>query len=256
MVDWIRRRHRKRLLACLLAPSLAAVVYFGWRASLARRADEQEAIMRSIAQLGGRFSLDSDYLDPPAYGPPQWLQALVGRHYFSNVVSVNLGTTRLDDAYLGKLASLDHLQSLGIWQTHVNDAGLTAILRLAELETLDISQTDITDEGLRQLMQLGSMRVLVVGGDRLTDQGLEHLKQMSKLNLLCVVGNQFSLPAKQRLEQSLPDTTVVFVPVPQMAVGAARGPIVNPAEPTNRRQPPRPPATPGKKLLPVQGQFT
>ncbi|HVA46307.1 MAG TPA: hypothetical protein VNH11_08035 [Pirellulales bacterium] len=54
---------------------------------------------------------------------------------------------------------------------------------------------------------------------------------MAKLELLCVVGDQFSGPAKDDLQQSLPDTTVVFVPLPKVAGGGNRGRIGHPAQP-------------------------
>jgi hypothetical protein len=258
MVDWIRWARRRPLLCGVVTPCLALGVFFAWRASLARHVDEQEAAMTAIAQQGGLFSLDTDFIDPPSYGPPQWLRSLIGERYFSNIVSVNLGATGATDANVRQLANLTHLQSLGIWQTHTGDAALATLTQLNELETLDMSQTDITDEGLKQIAQLTSIRTLVVGGDRLTDQGLAHLKRMSKLNMLCVVGNQFSTPAKKSLEQSLPETMVVFVPLRQFAGGAPRppaensnGPVGKPQQPPSPIQPP-----PGRKPAPVRGQFT
>jgi internalin A len=187
--------------------------------------------MRKIAHLGGRFSLDTEFVDPPTYGPPQWLKQLLGERLFANIVSINLGTTQIDDGSLEQLLTLNHLQSLGIWQTQIGDAGLAAVVRLAELDTLDISQTEVSDDGLRQLAERLRVRVLVVGGRRLTDRGLVHLKQMANLELLCVVGDQFSGPAKDDLQQSLPDTTVVFMPLPKVAGGGNRGRIGNPAKP-------------------------
>jgi hypothetical protein len=258
MVDWIRWAGQKpRLLVGILTLFIATAAFFGWRASLVRRVDKQEAILRSIAQRGGLFSLDTDFIDAPNYGPPQWLRSLVGERYFSNIISINLGATDLTDDNLQQFATLKHLQSLGVWCTHTSDAGLQTVARLKELETLDISQTDITDAGLRQVSQFSNIRVLVVGGERITDQGLEHLKRMSKLNMLCVVGNHFSSDAKKGLEQSLPETMVMFVPLPQVAGGAPRAPGANPNEPAAKPQPPVPIQPPrGQKLPPQRGQFT
>lgn len=257
MADWIRWVRRKPLLCGVITPCLALGVFIAWRASLARHVEQQEAMMTAIAEQGGLFSLDTDFLDPPTYGPPQWLRSLIGERYFSNIVSVNLGATRATDANVQQLANLTHLQSLGIWQTRTGDAALVMLTQLNELETLDVSQTDITDVGLKQIAQLGSIRTLVVGGDRLTDQGLAHLKQMSNLNMLCVVGNQFSTPAKKSLEQSLPETMVVFVPLRQFAGGAARPPVENSNGPAAKPQPASPiPPPPGRKPAPVRGQFT
>jgi hypothetical protein len=220
---------------------------------LARHAKEREALTRVITHLGGRFSLDTDFLDEPSYGPPQWLKSLVGEDYFANIVSINLGTAPIDESVVKRLSRLRHLQSLGIWQTSFGDQDLSRLLGLAELETLDISQTAVTDTGLEQLRGLKSMRVLVVGGDRLTDAGLESLKQMSHLTLLCVVGNQFSPSARQGLEQSLPDATVVFVPLPQVAGGAQRP---GGESPPFRQRPPAVTPAPVRAKSPPPGQFT
>ncbi|MGH7139135.1 MAG: hypothetical protein ACREHD_25595 [Pirellulales bacterium] len=208
--------------------------------------------MRTITQLGGRFSLDTDFLDKPSYGPPQWLQSLIGEDYFANIVSVNLGTAPIDDAVVRRLARLRHLQSLGIWRTGSGDQDLSRLLDLNELETLDISQTAVTDVGLERLRGMKSMRVLVVGGDLVSDAGLKALKQLSHLTLLCVVGNQFSPAARQELERSLPEATVVFVPLPQVASGSARPSTEAPPG----RHPPPPAPAPAPAKAPRPGQFT
>jgi hypothetical protein len=245
------------LLAGSVTPCVALVAFLGWRATLVRHVDEQKALIESISRHGGLVALDTDFLDPPNYGPPQWLQALLGERYFSNIVSINLGATGITDENVKKLVKLRHLQSLGIWRTSASDAALAAVGRLKELETLDISQTNVTDEGLAELAGLENIRVLAVGGDRITDQGLAHLKRMSKLHLLCVVGNQFSLPAKKDLERALPDTTVVFVPLPQVAGGAPRPAAPNPGEAGAKPQPPAPNPSPHDKKLPApRGEFT
>ena len=252
MRDWIRWSCRRPVLVATVTPCLAIGAYFGWRAQLARGVDERQAMMQAIARLGGRFSLDTDFIDAPNYGPPQWLRSLIGEEYFSNIVSVNLGTTSISDEMVRDLSRLKHLQSLGIWHTRFDDDSLTSLARLRELETLDISQTDVTDEGLKQLRQFSSVRVLVIGGEQLTDSGLEPLKQMSQLTLLCIVGNQFSPTARQSLERALPDATVVFVPLPRMAGDAPRRPpVVPPNQP--QRQPS--PGVPAPKA-PANGQFT
>jgi hypothetical protein len=257
MVDWIRRTARRPLFAWILTPCIAAGAFFGWRATLVRHVNEQVALMQSILQQGGRFSLDTEFVDPPNYGPPQWLRSLIGERYFSNIVSINLGATEISDDAVRQFTTLKHLQSLAVWRTHTTDTGLALVVRLKELEILDISQTDVTDEGLKQLAQLANIQSLVVGGDRLTDQGLENLKRMSKLNMLCVVGNQFSSTAKSSLEQSLPETMVVFVPLPQVAGSSPRAPAAHPNEPAGRPQPALPvQPPPGRKLPPARGQFT
>ncbi|HVX10345.1 MAG TPA: hypothetical protein VHC22_04155 [Pirellulales bacterium] len=251
MLGWIRSS-RRSLLAGVVLCGVAAVGYFGWRYHLARGIDEQETLMRNIARIGGRFSLDSEFPEAANYGPPEWVQSIVGQRYFTHIVSVNLGMRPIDDQMVRNLGRLKHLQSLGIWGTRIGDDSLAGLSRLRELETLDISQTEVTDEGLKQLPRLNSIRVLVVGGTRLTDAGLEPLKQMSRLTLLCIVGNQFSPTARQALESALPDATVVFVPLPSVAEGAPRGPQPFPANP--RHQPPAPPV-PARKS-PPPGQFT
>ncbi len=252
MLGWIRSSRRPLLMGTLLV-SLAAVGYFGWRYHLARTVDERETLMRTIARSGGRFSLDTDFLDAPNYGPPQWVQALVGQKYFAQIVSVNLGMRPIDAQMVRNLGRLQHLQSLGIWGTQIGDDSLAGLTRLPELETLDISQTLVSDEGLKHLPRLRSIRVLVVGGARITDAGLEPLKQMSGLTLLCVVGNQFSPTARQSLERALPDATVVFVPLPKVADDAPRAaPQTFPPNPRN--QPPAQPLPSPK--IPPRGEFT
>jgi hypothetical protein len=259
MTDLIRVAGVRSLVEGVLTLWIAGVAFLGWRATLLRHVDQQTALIESISEHGGRFTLDTDFLDTPAYGPPQWLRGLMGERYFSHIVSINLGATGITDENVKRLAKLRHLQSLGIWRTRTSDAVLAAVAHLKELETLDISQTDVTDDGLKQLSRLAdtNIRALVVGGDRITDRGLEHLKGLSKLTMLCVVGDHFSAPAKKGLEQSLPDTTVIFVPLPQVAGGAPRGSDANPAEPAPKPQPPVPNQGPPAKKLPMpHGQFT
>lgn len=253
MRDWIRWSCHRPLVVGALVPCLALGAFWGWRVQLARGVQEREGMMRAIAKAGGLFSLDSDFLDPPNYGPPKWVQSLIGDKYFSHIVSVNLGLTSINDETVTSLAKLRHLQSLGIWRTHLDDENLASLARLRELETLDISQTDVTDEGLKQLRQCRSIRTLVIGGDRLTDAGLEPLKEMAHLTLLCVVvnHNQFSPPARQALERALPDAMVVFVPLQQMAGNSPRSQPGMPNPP--HRQPPPPPPAP---KVPPRGQFT
>ncbi|HWB14308.1 MAG TPA: hypothetical protein VG826_34090 [Pirellulales bacterium] len=249
----------RSLLVGFVTPCVAVVAFLGWRATLVRHVDEQQALMQSIAEQGGRFALDTDFRDAPPYGPPEWVKSVLGERYFSHIVSINLGATGITDESVKKLAKLKHLQSLGVWRTRTGDAALAAVGRLKELETLDISQTDVTDAGLSHLTGLDNIRVLVVGGERISDQGLAHLKRMSKLTMLCVVGNHFSGPAKKDLEQALPETMVVFVPIPQVAGGAPRSPdpAPNAAEPSVKPQPPASNQAPnGKKLPAPAGEFT
>jgi tetratricopeptide (TPR) repeat protein len=122
-----------------------------------------------VEMLGGRVRIDESQADKP-------------------VVAVNLRGTRVKDADLAMLQSLEQLQELDLGETEIGDSGLPHLAQLLKLQTLILQLTLITDHGMEHLRGLNQLQVLFLGGTKITDACLAYLRGMTKLEVLIVGG--------------------------------------------------------------------
>jgi Leucine-rich repeat (LRR) protein len=102
-----------------------------------------------------------------------------------NLVSLNIGATRITDAGLKHLKGLVNLEDLGLLGTHVTDAGVVDLLKeLKALRKLTLGETKITDATLKQVGELKDLEELRIDSTPVTDAGMKYLKELKGLKSL------------------------------------------------------------------------
>ncbi|MFA6242357.1 MAG: DUF1553 domain-containing protein, partial [Candidatus Hydrogenedentales bacterium] len=118
------------------------------------------------------------------------------------VTWLNLAGTKVSDAGLAKLASLQNLTSIHLEKTAITDAGLEHLKGLQHLQYLNLYATKISDAGLTQLEGLKELKSLYLWQSGVTPEGAEKLKQ-------CIAGLHVNLGfAAQAAPKPEPDATL------------------------------------------------
>jgi hypothetical protein len=124
-------------------------------------ATEQEAIA-ALVKLGAKIERDDE----------------------GNVISINLGNTRISDAGLVHLKGLTSLERLNFMSRSITDEGLVHLKGLKSLVYLGLTYAQVTDEGLVHLKELKNLESLRLRGTKITDSGLVHLQGLQNLKSL------------------------------------------------------------------------
>lgn len=160
-------------------------------------ANDRDRIIAAIKELGG-----SVVVDDKAAGKP--------------VIEVELGNTRVTDAFLARLQGLPGLQQLYLHNTPVTDAGMAHLKLLSKLRVLTLDSTRMTDAGLAHLQGLTGLVHLGLKGTRVSNAGLARLKDLKELKSLGLgftkVGDAglthlHGLPGLRELDLSVTPTT-------------------------------------------------
>jgi hypothetical protein len=114
----------------------------------------------------------------------------------------------LSDAVVASIASLPHLQALGLGGTKVTDAALPHLARCNELEILELPLTHITDLGLEQIGMMHHLQHLRLEATGVTDVGLEHLGKLTQLRSVSLTGSRVTKAGVRKLQQALPDCKI------------------------------------------------
>lgn len=96
----------------------------------------------------------------------------------SQIESLYLVGTAVDDGGLQHVARLGSLKTLQLGQTKITDAGLSAVDHLSNLETLSLSKTQVTDAGLISLRDLRKLSTLMIRDTGTTPRGVVELRRM------------------------------------------------------------------------------
>jgi hypothetical protein len=108
---------------------------------------------------------------------PEWLRHTLGRDYFSSIISISLGGTRISDKGLAHLQGLTALEFLYLTKTQVSDEGLSRLKGLTALRVLELDNTQISDAGLAHLRGLTTLDYLSLKGTQVTEEGVVELQQ-------------------------------------------------------------------------------
>lgn len=178
---------RFSLRSLLLLITLFAV----WLGVMTHRAREQARAVRVIEKRGGRVVYDYELNSqsgriPDARPPgPQWLRWLIGRHFGTSVVEVDLaaGGLAVTDEDLAVLRSLPRVRVLNLARTGITDAGLEHLSNLNDLSYLCLVRCRIDGSGLRHVRHL-PIDGLNLNWTQLKDANLEHVGAMTRLGSL------------------------------------------------------------------------
>ncbi|HWB95997.1 MAG TPA: hypothetical protein VG672_04830, partial [Bryobacteraceae bacterium] len=119
---------------------------------------------------------------------------------FTEMRSLDLTNTRLDDQGMRSLQGMTHLQKLYAHDALITDEGLQYIRNLHELTELDLYNTRITDAGLVYLKGLTNLRKLNLLGASVTDAGLDQLTGLTKLTELNLYRTQITNSGLEKLK--------------------------------------------------------
>jgi len=119
-----------------------------------QQAERQRRAVEAITEVRGQRvwydyerDLSRGMAEPPAR---TWLRKLLGEHFFSNVVAVNL-IRPVGDAALGHVCALSDLESLFVRDKQFTDEGLRHLTGLTGLTELHLFNTHVTEEGINEL---------------------------------------------------------------------------------------------------------
>lgn len=103
---------------------------------------------------------------------------LAGLRGLSQLETLYLVHTQVDDAGLNHIRHLKSLKTLQLGHTKVTDAGMPALDSLAQLQTLSLASTVVSDAGLVQLRDLRNLSTLVLRDTKTTRRGVQELRRM------------------------------------------------------------------------------
>jgi len=163
--------------------------------SLALPAEERNFL--EIEKLGGSVSkthrnsndLEIDFHLRGKDLSDQDLEKLKG---IKNLVSLNLGGTKVTAKGLAHLKEFASLRRLHLEKTLVSDDGMVWLKNLKSLEYLNLYSTKISDAGLSHLKDMGNLRRLYLWQTKTTKKGVETLCR-NLPNLLVDTGADLSV---------------------------------------------------------------
>ena len=120
---------------------------------------------------------------------PGWMVNRIGIDCFSDVVAVDLGSSKSADAAIAHVGRLSQLEHLSLLLSDVTEAGLAHLKSPKNLKYLGLGYTWVGDAGLARLRVLTNLEQLDLSGCDLTDDGLKHLKKMINLRKLNLQNN-------------------------------------------------------------------
>lgn len=97
----------------------------------------------------------------------------------------------INDAELGKLATIKTLKVLNVPQGEFSDAGLAALKDLPHLVQLRFGSPHITDAGIASLVEFPSLLRLHLIDVAITGEGLQSLARLENLESLYIDGGKF-----------------------------------------------------------------
>ena len=207
---WFQFSLRSLLLAVLVIS--LPLAWIGHKLNQLLRRNEAVSLIR---QSGGTDDYDGygKHFLTEETASLSWLERLVGSQVLAQPKDVDLDGTSVTDAELAKLASLESVEMLSLAATPISDAGLAHLARLRGLRCLALCNTKITDNGLMHLTDFAQLQRLNLEGTLITDAGLVHLKRLTKLEILWLANTNVTQDAIADLQEALPDTHIVLVPL-------------------------------------------
>ncbi len=96
----------------------------------------------------------------------------------------------LGDNAFATLQSLSDLETLSLWGTTVEDADLTKFKSLKKLISIDLSYTKVTGNSLQILKRLPNLQLINLEGCNVEDEQLKHLRGFERLITLRLAKTQ------------------------------------------------------------------
>ena len=121
---------------------------------------------------------------------------------------INLSGTRIDDAGLDHLRSLDSVRELWLTGTAVTDDGLEKLAGMVQLRAVSLSRTRVTDVGMAHLKALPELEIVHLGETDVGDGGLRHLLGLRRLKEVYVTQTRATKDGAAELANAIPSLQV------------------------------------------------
>ncbi len=143
---------------------------------------------------------------------PSLVRLAISRPYSTSVE----GRTRVTDAGLAGLSSLQQLESLQLDGAKITDDGLVPIGRLTAIQSLGLSASEITDHGIGKLAGLSRLTHIALSGTKISGTGLrEIVRNHPRLTWIAVDGTRVA-PGDMESLRELSDLNTVTVDTSQL----------------------------------------
>lgn len=163
----------------------------------------QRLDLAGLAALGRLPSLDLDLTE--LHLTPDRLKRI---SEFSNLRSLRLSGTTIDDDSLRLIAQCKTLRELSLNRTEISDSGLKHLLMLEKLECLWLAETEITDAGVKILTQLPSLVEVDLRSTLMGDPGVAELASLHRLKRVNLAHTAATSAAVSGLQKRLPKCLV------------------------------------------------
>jgi hypothetical protein len=153
------------------------------------------------------FSIMGDELDPPLPGHVTD-QDLPFIATLKHIEWLGLANNRITDDGVRYIAGMSALKELSLAYTDVTDDGIEMLSHM-RVEVLDLDHTCITDRAMDSVATLSKLQSLNIKGTRVTDTGLRCLERLNDLQLIELDGTKVTEDGIARLERRFTSLCVV-----------------------------------------------
>jgi Leucine-rich repeat (LRR) protein len=181
-------RFSLRFLLLLVA---VVAVPLAWKVNRARN---QRLVVAEIERLNGHMYYDyernfnvglSTSVVPQPPGP-NWLREFLGIDYFADIVHVNVRGPQVANDTLARIASLPHLQLLGVDSDRITDRGVAMVASSKELISFGVASKSVTVASIDHLQGLPNLQFLRCSGSQVNDSWIEHIARLKSLDTLAL----------------------------------------------------------------------
>ncbi len=166
--QFVRHRlHRSwRAWTILTILVVAGVIAWEWHFGPSRR---ESNVARWIEDEGGRIQYrgirlnEGDlYFEHEGWHLPNWVATLVGESYFGELRFIYLGQAKFGDADVGRLADIQHLQSLNLSNSDLTADGVANLPLIPGMEQLSLDWRQVSPESIARIRQFPELTFLSV----------------------------------------------------------------------------------------------
>jgi Leucine-rich repeat (LRR) protein len=115
-----------------------------------------------------------------------------GLRYFTNLRTLDITWTLIDDEGMKSLAAMTKLQKLWAQEIRITDKGIAPLANLVDLEEVHLGGVPVTDAGLVHLSGLTKLKKLDLLSSQVSDAGMRHLAGMKDLEYLNLYATRVS----------------------------------------------------------------
>lgn len=129
---------------------------------------------------------------------------------FSNLESVSLNGTNVNDEGLKYISNCITINNLNLTFTPISDKGISHLTNLKNLNYLRLKETDITDKSISSFNKMNALKELQIHGTYITTKGLLNINNKSLEELfLSDADTQQDIDNLKKLSDQLPNCKII-----------------------------------------------